>query len=103
MRAAYARAYESGEALTAGFSWYRAFPQDAKDNEKTKGEPLSVPLLYLRGEHDARNMGAYLEGFRGAGVRQLEAGIISGAGHFMQEEAPESTWDLIARFAGVER
>jgi pimeloyl-ACP methyl ester carboxylesterase len=32
-------------------------------------------------------------------VTHVEPGIVPGAGHFTQEEAPGETWRLIARFA----
>lgn len=96
-RAEYAAAYASDSALTAGFDWYRAFRRDAEENAGATGA-VETPLLYLRGEHEGGDIEAYLRGLRGAGVRSVASGIVPGAGHFTQEEAPAETWGLIADF-----
>ncbi|HEV7652307.1 MAG TPA: alpha/beta hydrolase [Actinophytocola sp.] len=95
----YAAAYASRAALTTGFSWYRAFPRDAKDNASAK--PADIPLLYLRGEHERGDLAAYEGGFRAAGLTDVRCARIPGAGHFAQEESPGETWRAIAGFAGL--
>jgi pimeloyl-ACP methyl ester carboxylesterase len=97
-RAEYAEAYRDIEALTAGFDWYRAFAQDARDNAAGQ-EPVMPPLLYLRGDHEAGDIEAYVEGFRSAGVRDLHSGVILKAGHFAPQDAPAAVWEQIERFA----
>src|SRR5262245_10971114 len=88
-RAAYAAAYATDGALTAGFNWYRAFPQDAGENARTaKGSATATPLLYLRGEREGGDIDAYVQGFTDAGVTDVRSGIVPNAGHFPQEEAP---------------
>jgi len=99
-RAAYVEAYSRESALTAGFNWYRTFPEDAAENGETHGQQTTTPLLYLRGDHES-GIDAYVAGFRAAGVAHVEQGIVPGAGHFAPEEAPEETWRLLAGFAGV--
>jgi pimeloyl-ACP methyl ester carboxylesterase len=96
-RDAYARAYGSTAALTAGFDWYRAFPADAERNAADTG-PVDTPLLYLRGEHERGDIAEYLDGFRKVGLTNVQHGTVPGAGHFTQEEAPAATWRLIADF-----
>jgi pimeloyl-ACP methyl ester carboxylesterase len=106
-RTEYAEAYRDIEALTAGFDWYRAFEQDARDNatgpdarDNAAGrEPVMAPLLYLRGDHEAGDIEAYVEGFRSAGVRDLQSGVILKAGHFAPTDAPAAVWEQIERFA----
>jgi len=100
-RAAYVSAYRTDSALTAGFNWYRAFSADAEENRRNAGMGAATPLLYLRGEHESGDIDAYIRGFREAGIVRVEQGIVPGAGHFTQEEAPNETWRLIARFAGI--
>ena len=98
-RAACVAAYASDSALTAGFNWYRAFPHDADENKRASEQPqVATPLLYLRGEHQRGDIHAYVQGFRAAGVTQIEHAV-PGAGHFAQEEAPDGVWRLIADFA----
>jgi pimeloyl-ACP methyl ester carboxylesterase len=100
-RAAYVKAYATDRALTAGFNWYRTFQQDAAENRRASNQPpVTTPLLYIRGEHETGDIAAYVQGFRAAGVAHIEHGVVPGAGHFTQEEAPEKTWRLIANFAG---
>ncbi len=99
-RASYVEAYSAGSALTAGFSWYRAFPRDAEQNRQWSAAQMTTPLLYLRGEHEGGDIHAYAAGFREAGCARVGHAIVPGAGHFTQEEAPEATWRLIAGFLG---
>jgi pimeloyl-ACP methyl ester carboxylesterase len=100
-RAAYVTAHASDSALTAGFSWYRAFGQDAIDNRQP-GRPgrVSAPLLYLRGEHEGGDISAYVAGFRDAGLTLVSQDVVPGAGHFAPEEQPAETWRLIWSFLG---
>ena len=56
-RALYAQAYATDSALTAGFNWYRTFPQDAEANKDAKSQAsMATPLLYLRGEKEAARL-----------------------------------------------
>jgi hypothetical protein len=48
-RAAYAQAYATDAALTAGFGFYRAFPQDTQDNLAGSGAATGTPVHYTRG------------------------------------------------------
>ncbi|MFD2763384.1 alpha/beta fold hydrolase [Micromonospora eburnea] len=101
-RNAYAAAYAEESALTAGFSWYRTLTQDAAANlAASDGPPATTPLLYLRGEREGGRIADYIEGFRTAGLSDVRDGVVSGAGHFTQEENPDETWRLIAHFAGL--
>ncbi|MCP2324325.1 pimeloyl-ACP methyl ester carboxylesterase [Hamadaea flava] len=100
-RRAYAAAYASDAALTAGFDWYRAFPDDAKDNADTT--EVRTPLLYLRGDHEPGDLDAYAAGLREAGASTLECALIPGAGHFAPEEAPDAVWSTVSRYAGRTR
>ena len=94
-------AYATDSALTAGFNWYRAFAADAKENRQRSEVGTETPLLYLRGEQESGDINTYIRGFREAGIAQIEQGIVPGAGHFAQEEAPSEVWKLIAGFAGI--
>jgi pimeloyl-ACP methyl ester carboxylesterase len=102
-RRAYAAAYASDSALTAGFSWFRAFSRDAAANLRaSEGAHVTTPVLYLRGEKErGGDISGYSGGLRGAGLTHLEQAVVPDAGHFTQEEAPQETWRLIAGFAGL--
>jgi pimeloyl-ACP methyl ester carboxylesterase len=102
-RAAYAKAYATDAALTAGFNWYRTLYQDAAENRQAAaGSPGDTPLLYLRGAHETGDIDEYVRGLQAAGVTRVDHALVPDAGHFSQEEASEQTWQLIVRFAGLE-
>lgn len=63
-RARYAEAYSRPEALSAGFGWYRAFPEDAAHNADgwEGGTAIATPLLYIRGEQEPGDINSYIEG-----------------------------------------
>jgi pimeloyl-ACP methyl ester carboxylesterase len=100
-RAEQIAAYESADALAAGFAWYRAFADDTEHNHATSaGPPTQTPLLYLRGENERGGaLEPYVEGLRGAGVSNVQGALISGSGHFPQEEATQETWRILDQFA----
>jgi pimeloyl-ACP methyl ester carboxylesterase len=101
-RAAYAQAYATDSALTAGFNWYRTFPQDAEANQGASSHAqVTTPLLYLRGEREGGEISDYLDGFRSVGLARVDHALVPNAGHFTQEEAPEHTRRLIAEFTGI--
>lgn len=99
-RAAYAEAYATDSALTAGFNWYRTFPLDAAANKEANSQ-AAMRLLYLRGEKEGGQMSDYLDGLRSAGMTHVDHALVPNAGHFTQEEAPEDTWRLIADFSAI--
>src|SRR5437867_1558096 len=83
LRDAYASAYSASNSLTAGFNWYRAFPADAEENQKTvSNAKVATPLLYVRGERETGAIDAYVQGLRGAGMINVEHKLIPSAGHF---------------------
>jgi pimeloyl-ACP methyl ester carboxylesterase len=93
-------AYETPDALTAGFGWYRAFAEDVRTNrEGASGGPTATPLLYLRGGAERGGpIGAYTDGLRRAGVTDVRPAVIDRAGHFPQAEDPAATWRAISGF-----
>jgi pimeloyl-ACP methyl ester carboxylesterase len=100
VRAVYAGAYATDSALTAGFNWYRTFPQDAAANREPNNQAsMATPLLYLRGEREGGHISDYVDGLRSAGITHIDHALVPNAGHFTQEEAPENTWQLIADFS----
>jgi pimeloyl-ACP methyl ester carboxylesterase len=103
-RADQAAAYGSPGALTTGFDWYRAFPDDVEHNLEASHGAAATPLLYLRGSAErGGDIAAYEAGFRRAGISSIESATIEGSGHFPQEEATARTWSLISAFASESR
>ena len=63
------------------------------------GGPVVTPLLYLRGGAERGGpIGAYTDGLHRAGVTDVRAAVIAGAGHFPHEEDPAATWRAISGF-----
>ena len=84
-REEYVEAYSDIRALKTGFEWYRAFPQDEKDNIQNKADIIKTPVLYLReGTHDI--LEHYTKGLRNGGLKNLQGKIIENSGHFSPEE-----------------
>jgi len=92
-RTAYAAAYRSSGALTAGFDWYRSFDQDAADNaDRTTTD---TPVRYLRGDQEGGDIEAYATGLRASGLTNVTTTVVTGAGHFTPEDAPGQVWAAI--------
>jgi pimeloyl-ACP methyl ester carboxylesterase len=92
------QAYARPEALHIGFEWYRAFPQDEKDNLAVKGNPIQTPVLYLRGEREQGDIEHYVSGLRSGGLLNVQGLIIPNSGHFMSEEQPEALLTALQAF-----
>ncbi len=96
--AEYVRHYSAPGGMTAGFGYYRAFVQDAKDNtvifSKSK---LMMPVLAVGADHsfgeftakNARNVATHVESV-----------IIEDCGHFVDEEQPEALAKVLLAFLG---
>jgi pimeloyl-ACP methyl ester carboxylesterase len=100
-RAAYAEAYASDAALAAGFGFYRAFAQDARDNLAGGGAVTDTPVLYVRGEASRGSIDRYAQGLRAAGVRRIATGIVPDSGHFIPDEQPGQLWRHIREFVSA--
>ena len=88
--------------MTAGFTWYRTLPGEASTNRETdRQRAVDTPVLNLRADQPGADPAPFLDGLRRAGLSNVEQNVVSGAGHFLQEEAPGQVWQLIADFAGL--
>jgi pimeloyl-ACP methyl ester carboxylesterase len=96
-RETYVRAYSRPEALRVGFEWYRAFPQDEKDNSIGQDRPVQTPVLYLRGESEG-DLQPYLDGLRGSGLRNIQGRVIPNSGHFAPDEEPAEVINALRKF-----
>jgi pimeloyl-ACP methyl ester carboxylesterase len=102
-RATYVAAYARPEALRAGFEWYRAFEQDARDNLATSGQPVGTPVLYLRGDHEGGDLATYVDGLRRAGLREVHGAVLPGSGHFSPDEQPDHVVAALQRLLAEAR
>lgn len=102
-RETYAAAYSRPEALRAGFDWYRAFPEDERNNIAVERQTVDTPVLYLRGSRDpGLGLDRYLEGLRHGGLRDVQGAEIADSGHFAPDEQPEAVAAALARFLGLD-
>jgi pimeloyl-ACP methyl ester carboxylesterase len=98
-RAAYAEAYARPEALRAGFDWYRALPEDERNNIAVERQTVDTPVLYLRGSKDpGLGLDRYVEGLRHGGLRDVQGAEIADSGHFAPDEQPGAVVEALARF-----
>jgi pimeloyl-ACP methyl ester carboxylesterase len=96
-RKEYVESYSSIESLKTGFEWYRAFPQDEKENTLNKDQKINIPVLYLR-EGTPDILEHYLKGLFESGLINLQGKIIENSGHFSPEEQPKAVIELIKQF-----
>ena len=87
----YVRCYSQPGAMTSGFGYYRALPQDRADNQRLleSGFRLPMPVLALGGARtEARGRGEEpLESLRVI-APNTTGGAIADCGHFIPEEQP---------------
>jgi pimeloyl-ACP methyl ester carboxylesterase len=96
-RAIYADAYSQPDAIRAGNGWYQAFGQDIAD-ERTYGK-LTPPILALGGVGNYGHLRDLLPE-KAIDVRVLP---VDNSGHYIPEEQPEATLDLLTEFFGPPR
>jgi len=96
----YAAAYAQPGGVRAGFEYFKAFEQDAKDFGELAKTPLQMPMLVLSGEKAG---GQFLID-QGRMVNTNVTGIIiKGSGHWLMEEAPEQTIPALVSFIDQRR
>ncbi|SDC76236.1 Pimeloyl-ACP methyl ester carboxylesterase [Cupriavidus sp. YR651] len=96
----YARAYAIPGALRAGFEYYRAFPQDAKQNQQFAQHKLTMPVLGVGG---AGSFGPIIGDHLRNVATNVQAVSIDGAGHWVAEEQPAAVTDALVRFLPAAR
>ena len=94
-RAFYTKAYSQPGGMRAGFEYFKAFPQDAKDFEELSKTKLTMPMLVLSGEKAG---GTFLVDQARLVATQVSGVIIKGSGHWLLEEAPTQVIPLLVDF-----
>jgi pimeloyl-ACP methyl ester carboxylesterase len=95
----YAELYALPGAMHAGFAQFAAFDQDAIDNQAflAKGK-LTMPVLAVGGEKSFGTMMATVTRFAASDVQEA---IVPDAGHWIMEENPQGTIQLVRGFLGA--
>lgn len=95
-RREYLRAFQQPGALRAGLAFYRAFEQSAQQNrQRARQGKLSLPLLAVSADRGSiPDMAAPLR----AVAQHVYGETITDCGHFIPDEQPEKTADILTRF-----
>ncbi|MGO4327373.1 alpha/beta fold hydrolase [Cupriavidus sp. 2TAF22] len=98
-RQRYAAAFARPGRMRAGFEFFRAFPQDAKDFAELARRPLPMPMLVLAGEKASGN---FLIDQARLVATNVQGVIVKGSGHWLMEEAPGQTIPAIVDFINAQ-
>jgi len=99
----YVRAYSQPGAMTAGFNYYRAVPQDIADNTAFCGAAkLKMPILVYGGDPATRGRGlSALESWQRVAC-DVSGGVAENCGHWIPEERPDFVAaEVLRHFARV--
>lgn len=92
----YAALYARPGAMHSGFAQFAAFDQDAVDNRAfLAGNRLKMPVLALGGE---KSFGLTMATVMRAGADDVTEGIVPNSGHWIMEENPAATGQLVKSF-----
>jgi pimeloyl-ACP methyl ester carboxylesterase len=91
----YAAEYARPGGMRAGFEYFKAFEQDAKDFAELSRTKLPMPMLVLTGE---KASGPFLIEQGKLVATNVEGVVITGSGHWLMDEAPEQTIPALVSF-----
>ena len=94
-RAAYAAAYARPGRMRAGWAYFIAFPQTAKDFEAFSRTQLTMPILSVGGEKANGTALGEQAKLVGSDVTIV---VLEDAGHWLMEERPQETMDALMKF-----
>jgi pimeloyl-ACP methyl ester carboxylesterase len=94
-RTAYVAAYSRPGRLHAGWAYFAAWPETAKDFAQMSQTKLSVPVLSMAGEKaSAAILGPQMKSVA-TNVTVID---LKGTGHWLMEERPKETMDALLNF-----
>ena len=94
-RAAYAAAYARPGRMHAGWAYFVAFPQAAKDFAELSKTRLTMPVLAIGG---AKANGELLGQQMKIVASDATMVVLEGTGHWVLEERPKETTDALLKF-----
>ena len=94
-RAHYAKLYARPGAMRASFAQFRSIRKDSEDNAESAKTKLPMPVLAIGGEKSFGANEAVVMRNAATDVTEL---VVSGAGHWLMEEAPEVTIQAVQGF-----
>jgi pimeloyl-ACP methyl ester carboxylesterase len=94
-RRVYAKSYAQPGGMRAGFEYFKAFSQDAKDFEQLAKTKVDRPMLVLTGE---KASGTFLIDQARMVASDVRGQVVPGSGHWLLEEAPGAVIPAILDF-----
>jgi len=91
----YAKAYAQPGGMRAGFEYFKAFADDAKDFEALGHTQLTMPMLVLSGEKAG---GTFLIEQAKLVATHVDGVVVKGSGHWLMEEAPDQVIPRLVSF-----
>jgi pimeloyl-ACP methyl ester carboxylesterase len=93
----YANLYAQPEAMHDAFEQFAAFTKDAADNQEllASGGKLKIPVLALGAE---KSFGPGMADELRYVASDVTGGIVPDSGHWIMEENPQATVELVAKF-----
>lgn len=86
--------------MRAGFEYFRAFSEDAKQNKEQFQRKLSMPVLALGG---AQSLGPQMVNMVNEVTANVRGGMIERCGHWIADERPEYLTEQLLAFFGEEQ
>jgi len=101
----YVRTYSAPGGMRAGFEYYRAIPQVAKQTKENMKTKLRIPVLALAGEHSLGNpaLGDPARTSIQLLAENVRYGAIENCGHWIPEERPTYLVQQLLNFFGEEK
>ena len=94
-REAYADAYAQPGRMRAGWAYFAAFPQTAKDFARLAETKLTMPVLAIGGD---KSLGEFLGQQMKLAALNVTAVMVEGSGHWLLEEQPDQTSGALMAF-----
>jgi pimeloyl-ACP methyl ester carboxylesterase len=91
----FAKQYAAPGHMRAAMAWFKAFPQDAKDNKEFAKTLLRMPVLSIGGE---KAMGQPLAATMKLVAPQAQTVTLKNTGHWLMEENPKETLEALDKF-----
>jgi len=94
-REAYADAYAQPGRMRAGWAYFAAFPQTAKNFARLAETKLTMPVLAIGGD---KSLGEFLGQQMKLAASNVTAVMVEGSGHWLLEEQPDQTSGALMAF-----
>jgi pimeloyl-ACP methyl ester carboxylesterase len=91
----YMRSYGAPDGMRPGFELVRALPADVEDNRIVMAHRIDLPVLAIGGD---RSLGTRVAENLGHLASNVQSAVVENSAHYVPEEQPAKTAELILRF-----